>query len=180
MCYIARMDFESYVHSMGKDPQSAAPATLAQWGVGYAKKIGLPNVCSLSSSIFTHGLPSYDPGVEFNRRYYSAPIDVATIAPYIAQSNGQEHKPYWFTKEDEVNVIQILNHAVVSWLLFSVNPYKYGGMNGHMVGVRTKGDDYEIWDTTLRKPHGTVNNSGLWKMCVSHMYGQNPMILTFR
>lgn len=153
--------------------------TLAFAAIKYANHLNLPNVCSISSNVFTHGDLIFDPAEIFNQRYYNDPKSIVQIAPSVATRTGYSHKDAWFDGDRKVDLLYMLDLSVHAWLIFSVNPRIYG-LSGHQVALTNQGDGYyDVWDTTLNYPNASMNREQVWDMCLGHMYGKRPVAITF-
>ncbi len=173
------MSFEEFASQRGYDVSSGDYVGLATVAIQYTKAIKLPNICSFSSHVFTHANPRFDPVVEFNKRFFSAPQDILNIAPAVADYHGQTQEQHWFDEDRENGLINLLTHAKVSWLLFAINPYKYSGDRGHLVGVRNDYGNLSIWDTTRYRPYAEMDTDEVWNMCLSHMFGKQSLVVSF-
>jgi len=153
--------------------------TLAFAAMKYAKQLRLPNICSISSNVFTHGDLIFDPAEPFNQRYYNDPKSIVQIAPSVANRSGHRHNDAWFDGDRKSALLDMLGLSVHAWLLFSVNPRIYG-LSGHQVALTNQGGGYyDVWDTTLNYPNASMNREQVWDMCLGHMYGDRPIAITF-
>ena len=172
------MSFRDFVEKNGSN-MGESRTSLAFHAMKYARHLGLPNICSISSNVFTHGDLFFDPADSFNSRFFNDPKSIVQIAPAVAERTGYVHNSGWFDREKEDGLLSMLGVCVHAWLIFSVNPRIYG-LTGHQVGLTNLGCGYyDVWDTAQNYPNQTLNERQVWDLSLSHMYGDRPVAITF-
>ena len=111
------MSFSEFVEAQGKS-MSDSRVTLSFVAMKYAKHLRLPNVCTISSNVFTHGDLIFDPAEKFNQRFYSDPKSIVQIVPAVAERSGYRHTSSWFDRNREGDLMAMLGQCVHAWLIF--------------------------------------------------------------
>jgi len=173
------MSFRDFVENSGRN-MGESRTSLAFVAMNYAKHLRLPNVCSISSNVFTHGDLVFDPGSSINARFYNDPNNILQIVPSVAKRTGFVDRSGWFDSSKEDALLGMLATSVHAWILFSLNPHQYGRNSYHQVGLTNQGRGYfDVWDTARSYPNEVMNEKQVWAMCQQYLYGDKPVAITF-